>query len=41
MARLAAFMYLVPPLVAVEAYFLFGDRLQPWQLAGMALATRK
>lgn len=47
-ARMAALMYLVPPVVAVEAYFLFGDRLQPLQVGGMiltvagaALATRK
>lgn len=47
-ARMAAFIYLVPPAVAVEAYFLFGDRLTGLQLggfaltvAGVALATRR
>lgn len=36
-ARMAALMYLVPPVVAVEAWFLFDDRLQPLQIGGMAL----
>lgn len=47
-ARMAALIYLVPPVVAVEAWFLFGDRLLPLQWGGMALtvlgvalATRK
>ena len=47
-ARMAAYMYLVPPVVGLEAYVLFGERLLPVQLAGMALtiagvalATRK
>ena len=47
-ARVATLFYLVPPLVAVEAFFLFGDRLAPMQIGGMVLtvlgvvlATRK
>ena len=47
-ARMAALIFLVPPAVAVESYFLFGDRLTPTQMggivltvAGVALATRR
>lgn len=47
-SRAAALIYLVPPSVAVEAYFAFGETLQIVQLAGLALtvlgvalATRK
>ena len=47
-ARMAAWIYLVPPVVAVEAYFLFGDRLGPLQIGGFGvtvigvmLATRR
>lgn len=47
-SRTATYIYLVPPLVAIEAFVLFGERLQLIQIAGMAvtslgvfLATRK
>lgn len=38
-ARSAALIYLVPPAVALEAFLLFGERLAPVQLAGMALTV--
>jgi drug/metabolite transporter (DMT)-like permease len=47
-SRIATFLYLVPALVAVEAWLLFGETLSALQLAGMAvticgvaLASRK
>ena len=47
-SRAAALIYLVPPSVAVEAYFAFGETMQMLQLAGLgltvlgvALATRR
>ena len=47
-SRVATLFYLVPPVAALIAYFLFGETLTPIQLAGMAgaalgvwLATRK
>ena len=47
-SRIATFLYLVPALVAVEAWLLFGETLSPLQIAGMAvtilgvvLASRK
>ncbi|WP_353183355.1 DMT family transporter [Bosea sp. (in: a-proteobacteria)] len=47
-SRIATFLYLVPALVAVEAWLLFGETLSALQVAGMAvtilgvgLATRK
>jgi drug/metabolite transporter (DMT)-like permease len=47
-ARLATFLYLVPAIVAVQAWLLFGESLTPLQIAGMAvtlagivLASRK
>jgi len=47
-SRAAALIYLVPPSVAVEAYFAFGETMQMVQLAGLcltvigvALATRR
>jgi drug/metabolite transporter (DMT)-like permease len=47
-ARLSALIYLVPPTAAVQAYLMFGEALEPVQLAGMAvvvagvyLATRR
>jgi drug/metabolite transporter (DMT)-like permease len=47
-SRIAALIYLVPPLTALEAYFLFGESLSAVQIVGMAvtatgvwLATRK
>ncbi len=47
-SRIATFLYLVPALVAVEAWLLFGETLSALQIAGMAvticgvaLASRK
>jgi drug/metabolite transporter (DMT)-like permease len=47
-SRAAALIYLIPPTVAIEAFFLFGEKLGPLQLLGMAvtvtgvaLATRR
>ncbi len=47
-SRVAALIYLVPPLTAVEAYLLFGESLNAVQIAGMVvtavgvwLATRR
>ncbi len=37
-SRVASLFYLVPPLTAIEAYFLFDERLGALALAGMALA---
>jgi drug/metabolite transporter (DMT)-like permease len=34
-ARVMSLIFLMPPLVAVEAYFLLGERLLPIQIAGM------
>ncbi len=39
MAKVASLFYLVPAVTAVIAYFLFGETLSLFQLAGMALAT--
>ncbi len=36
-SRVSTFLYLVPALVAVEAWILFGETLTPIQIAGMAL----
>lgn len=36
-SRIATFLYLVPAVVAVQAWLLFGETLVPLQLAGMAL----
>ncbi|MFC5392428.1 DMT family transporter [Bosea vestrisii] len=38
-SRIATFLYLVPPAVAVEAWILFGETLSPIQLVGMAVAV--
>ncbi len=38
-ATASSLMFLAPPLAAVEAYFLFGDRLGPIQLSGFAIAV--
>lgn len=38
-AKASSLMFLAPPLAAVEAYFLFGDRLDPIQLSGFAIAV--
>ena len=36
-ANVARLFYLVPPVTALEAYFLFGETLDALALAGMAL----
>lgn len=38
-SRVASLFYLVPPTVAVEAYFLFGEHLGPLALAGLGVAV--
>jgi len=38
-SKVASLFYLVPPVVALEAYFLFGETLGPLALAGMALTV--
>ena len=38
-AGVASLFYLVPPVAAVIAFFLFGERLHTIQIAGMALAA--
>jgi drug/metabolite transporter (DMT)-like permease len=38
-SRAAALIYLVPPAVALEAYWLFGETLAPVQVLGMAAAA--
>lgn len=38
-SRVAALSYLVPPLVAVQAWAMFGETLLPIQIAGMAMAA--
>ena len=38
-SRMAALIYLVPPVAAVQAYLLFGETLNGLQLFGMALAA--
>ena len=38
-ANVARLFYLVPPVTALEAYFLFGETLDAWALIGMALIT--
>lgn len=38
-SKVASLFYLVPPVVAVEAYFLFGEVLTPLALIGMAAAV--
>lgn len=37
--RVASLIYLIPPIVAVEAYLLFGESLSMLQFIGMALAA--
>ena len=39
MAGVASLFYLVPPVVAVLAFLLFGEVLTVLQVAGMALAA--
>lgn len=38
-SKVASLFYLVPPVVAIEAYFLFGEILTPLSLLGMAIAV--
>lgn len=38
-SRVAALIYLVPPVAAVQAYLLFGETLNTLQMIGMALAA--
>lgn len=38
-SRIVTFLYLVPALVAVEAWLLFGERLSGLQIAGMAVTV--
>tara|TARA_R110002095_G_scaffold6103_4_gene12748 strand:+ start:4461 stop:5369 length:909 start_codon:yes stop_codon:yes gene_type:complete len=38
-ARVSSLFYLVPPVTAVQGYVLFGERLTPIQIAGIALAA--
>ena len=38
-AGVASLFYLVPPVVALLAFFLFGEHLGPVQIAGMVLAA--
>lgn len=38
-SRTATYIYLVPPLVAIEAFVLFGERLQLIQIVGMAVTS--
>ncbi|MGI9413731.1 MAG: DMT family transporter [Hyphomicrobiales bacterium] len=38
-SRIASLFYLVPPVTAVLAYFLFGETLNAVQIAGMAVTT--
>lgn len=38
-AGVAALLYLVPPVAATMAFLLFGERLTPLQIGGMALAA--
>jgi drug/metabolite transporter (DMT)-like permease len=38
-SRIAALIYLVPPLTALEAFVLFGERLTVIQIAGMAVTA--
>ena len=37
-SKVASLFYLVPPVVAVESYFLFGETVSPQQMVGMVLA---
>ncbi len=38
-SKLSALIYLIPPTAAVQAYFLFGETLAPFQIGGMAIAA--
>ena len=37
--RVSSMFYLVPPLVVVEAHFLFGETLGPLSIAGMLISV--
>jgi drug/metabolite transporter (DMT)-like permease len=38
-AQVSSLFYLVPPLTALEAYFLFGERLGIWAMVGLVLCA--
>lgn len=38
-SRAATLIYLIPPLTAVETWFLFGEKLSPLQIAGILVTT--
>ena len=38
-SRLSSYLYLVPPLTAIEAYLLFNERLSLAAIGGMALVA--
>ena len=38
-SRIAALIYLVPPITALQAYFLLGERLSNVQIIGMVIAA--
>src|SRR5262249_35987951 len=38
-ANVARLFYLVPPVTALEAYLLFGEKLDAWALIGMVLIS--
>ncbi len=38
-SRMATLIYLIPPTVALEAWLLFGEKLSPVQMAGMAVTV--
>lgn len=38
-SRAATLIYLIPPTIAVQAFFLFGERLSPLELGGMVLTV--
>jgi drug/metabolite transporter (DMT)-like permease len=38
-SRVSSFLYLVPPLTAIEAYFMFDERLSALALVGMAIVV--
>lgn len=38
-SKVAALIYLIPPTAAIEAYFMFGETLNPLQIAAMAVAA--
>lgn len=38
-ARVSSLFYLVPPATAIEAFFVFGERLGPMALGGLVLAS--